>query len=57
MASPTAAVASNADVVMAEGDTDLDATAYPANNQTTTASVMARNLSDDRMTLSSSSGG
>jgi len=38
---------------MAEDDTDLDATAYPANSQTMTAKVMARSLSEDRMTLPS----
>jgi hypothetical protein len=53
MARPTAAVASKADVVMALGDADLDATAKPANSQTMTARVMARIRSDDRMAVAS----
>jgi hypothetical protein len=55
MARPTAALASNADVLVETcDDADRARTAYPANSQTITASVMARNLSDVRMAVSSS---
>jgi hypothetical protein len=40
---------------MAVGAAGLDATAYPANTQTMTASVVAQNLSDVRMVNPSSS--
>ena len=36
---------------MAVGATGLDATAYPANNQTMTARVVAQILSDVRMVI------
>jgi len=50
---PTA-VASKAAGVMAFSARDLDATAYPANNQTTTARLVAHNLLESLMAKSSS---
>jgi hypothetical protein len=44
-----AAVAPKAEGEMAVGAIDLDATAYPANNQTTTARLVAQILSAVRM--------
>ena len=46
-----AAVAPKAEGEMAVGAIGLDATAYPANNQTTTARLVAQNLSDVRMAI------